>query len=445
MALSIVDAVATIKRNVAACLSAESIHRACRRVNYHWRERDLGPTRTLHAFLLQVLHGNTACSHAVRLAGLNCTAEAYCQARSRIPLEVYQRLLEETRLAADRSCSLPLWHGHRTFLIDGSSFSMPDTPELQDAFGQPGQQRPGCGFPVAHLLTMFDAQSGLLIRQFAAPLRTHDMSLAAFFHPGLEPGDVIVGDTAFASYAHLSLLLQGKLEGVFRAHQRQLISFRRDRRLTGKRPKGTVATHAGSRLVRKQGKFDQVVEYTKANTCPQWMSPEAWSALPGQIQVRELRYFTRLKGGRTRVVTLVTTLLDPHKYPARELAALYGQRWEIETNLHHLKTTMRMDVLHCKTVAGVLKELTVYALVYNLVRLAMLKAAADQHTPVQRVSFVDALRWLCQACARESPLHLQQNPCRPGRHEPRCRKRRMKEYNLMKLPRSQLRKALYTK
>jgi IS4 transposase len=88
---------------------------------------------------------------------------------------------------------------------------------------------------------------------------------------------------------------------------------------------------------------------------------------------------------------LVTTLLDPHQYPAQDLADLYGQRWQIETNLRHLKQTMKMDVLHCETVAGVLKELTVFALVYNLVRTVMHAAAVRQEVPVERISFADAL------------------------------------------------------
>src|SRR5688572_7340907 len=100
MSLSIVDAVAAIKRNVAACLSANSIQRICTTENYRCRVRELGPVTTLHAFLLQVLHGNAACSQVVRLARLNCTTEAYCQARARIPLNVYQRLLDETSRAA---------------------------------------------------------------------------------------------------------------------------------------------------------------------------------------------------------------------------------------------------------------------------------------------------------------------------------------------------------
>jgi IS5 family transposase len=446
MALSIVDAVATIKRNVAACLSAHSIQRICTEENYRCRVRELGPVTTLHAFLLQVLHGNTACSQVVRLASLNCTAEAYCQARARIPLNVYQRLLDETGRAARHSCTTPRWHGHRTFLIDGSSFSMPDTDELREHFGQPGQQAAGCGFPVAHWLTMFDAQSGLLVRQLATPLRTHDLSQVSQLHPELAAGDVLVGDTAFASYVHLALLLQTQLHGVFPVHQRQLVSFRQDRKLVGQRPKGTVAIEAASRLVRKLAKYDQVVEYAKPQTRPTWISRGAYRALPETIVVRELRYFTKLRGGRTRLVTLVTTLIDADQYPAAAVAELYGQRWQIETNLASLKTIMRMDVLRCKTVAGVRKELAIFALVYNLVRLVMCKAAKQKQVRAQRVSFVDALRWLAEACRQPAlPLRLVLNPYRPGRHQPRAKKRRPKEYDLLTVPRWQLRERLYAK
>ena len=444
MKVSIVEAVATIKRNVAHCLTGQAIEQACQAEKYRWRQRELGPVETIHAFITQVVNGNTACSHTVRLAGLNCSTEAYCQSRARLSFAVYDRLLNQTSQAA-RQGSLPLWHGHRTFLVDGSSFSMPDTPELQAYFGQPGGQRAGCGFPTAHWLTMFDARSGLLIKQLALPLRTHDMSQVAKLHPELSEGDVLVGDTAFASYAHLALLFQAKLHGVFRVHQRTLVSFRKDRKLMGKRPKGTKARRASGRLLRKLGKFDQLVEYRKPKRRPQWMSQEAYLAVPDKLVVREVRYRTKLKAGRTREITLVTTLLDPQKYPAEELAALYRKRWGIETNLSHLKTTMGMEVLRCQTLSGVIKEMTIYALVYNLVRLVMLKAADQQHRDVSSISFVDALRWLAQACHELPPLRLVIHPARPNRHEPRVRKRRPKQYPLMKRPRDQLRKELGTK
>ena len=119
--------------------------------------------------------------------------------------------------------------------------------------------------------------------------------------------------------------------------------------------------------------------------------------MPNSIVVRELRYQIAQPGCRTREVTLVTTLLDPILYPAIELAELYAQRWQIETNLRHLKQTLHMDVLRTKTVAGVQKELLMFALVYNLVRLVMLRAAERQGVPPDRISFTDAMRWLRHA------------------------------------------------
>ena len=120
-------------------------------------------------------------------------------------------------------------------------------------------------------------------------------------------------------------------------------------------------------------------------------------------------------------------------------------RWQIEVNFRHLKTTMGMEVLHCKTVVGVLKELHMFAIAYNLVRLVMLEASRQQEVPLDRISFIDALRWLRDAKLDSALTPLGVNPARPDRIEPRVLKRRMKEYNLMKKPRAELRKELLRK
>lgn len=444
MFCNIASAVQRIKQNVGAALSEEAINQACRQADHHWRERELGPAKTIWAFLLQVLHGNTACQHVVRIARLTCSATAYCRARARIPLAAYEQLLVQTTQAARCSTLVPLWHGHRTFVVDGTGISMPDTEALRTHFGSPGQQVVGCSFPVAHLLAMFDSATGLLVKAWSGPLRTHDLRGAAKLHPALQADDVLVGDTAFASYAHLALLSQQKLYGVFRMHQRQLVSFRADRRLTGKLPKGTKATHAASRLICKLSRFDQIVEYQRGPQKPKWLSPEEWRSLPDTLHVRELRYWTKQLGFRPTAITVVTTLLNAERYPLKELADLYGRRWGVETNFGHLKTTMQMDVLRCETVAGVQKELLIFALVYNLIRLVMLAAAEKQGVPVARVSFIDALRWLDEACTHHPLLELVINPDRHGRYEPRVKKRRDKQYTLMMLPRDELRKQLTT-
>ena len=167
--------------------------------------------------------------------------------------------------------------------------------------------------------------------------------------------------------------------------------------------------------------------------------------MPAELIVRELRYQTGRAGFRVRTVTLVTTLVDAELYPLVELAELYRRRWEVEGNLKDLKITMKMDILRCETVAGVSKELLMFALVYNLVRVVMLEASRRQGVPVERISFVDALRWLTEARAGVALPKLVVNPDRSDRAEPRVRKRRPKQYPLMKKPRSVLRKALLEK
>ena len=194
--------------------------------------------------------------------------------------------------------------------------------------------------------------------------------------------------------------------------------------------------------MRALGPSDQVVEWYKPYVKPIWMTAEEYAALPVTLMVRECQYRVIQPGFRVRTITLVTTLLDAAAYPTDELAALYFQRWEVETDFAHLKTTLGMDVLHCETEAGVLKELTVYAIVYNLVRVVMLEASRRQGVPLNRISFVDALRWLSSSPPGTPLPELVVNPHRPGRTEPRCKKRRDKKYPYMKHLRSVLRKRL---
>lgn len=450
MFANIAYALQQIKSDVSRAFDAAWIVRICVELGHQWRERELDPVTTVRGFLLQVLHGNTACSHVPHLLGKSVTGEAYGLARARLPLELFQRLLGEVCRSL-QGCleESARWCGHRVWTMDGSSCSMPDTPELQAAFGQPGQQAPGCGFPVAHLLTLFHAGTGMLLRVLTAPLRTHDMAQASQLHSELQAGDVLLADRGFCSYAHLALLIQAGLHAVFRLHQKQIVDFRRGRMHVPPSPafprlKGARGLPR-SRWIKWLGRLDQQVEYFKPKECPDWMSAEAYAALPQSIVVRELRYQIVPAGCRTREVTLVTTLLDADLYPAAELAELYAQRWQIETNLRHLKQTLHMDVLRTKTVAGIHKELALFALVYNLVRLVMLRAAERQQVSPERISFIDAWRWLRHARAGEPLRQLELVPLRPGRHEPRVRKRRPKEYDLMKKPRHELREALTRK
>ena len=380
-----------------ARLPPDAMLAVCGEVGYTgWRDRVLTPVTTMQLFLLQILHGNTACSHLPHLSGLRFTAAAYCQARARLPLRFFDLLLERFGSAVQRSVvDDGRWHGHRTFFVDGSACSMPDTSALQDAFGQSTEQRPGCGFPVAHLLGLFHASTGVLLKLVVAPLLTHDLAHVQAVHPSLHPGDVLVADRGLCSSAHLALLVQAGVHAVLRVGARQLVDFTPGRPFVLPSVRRTPAVKGipRSRWLTTLGDQDQLVTWLKPKTRPAWLAQETLAALPEALVLREVRYYILTPGFRTREITLVTTLLDAESYRVADLAELYRRRWQVETALAQLKTSMQMDGLHGKTVLGTLKELTVFAMVYNLVRMVMLQSATRQHTAVERISFLDALRW----------------------------------------------------
>jgi Transposase DDE domain len=444
--LRILTILGRLKQDLADELSPDAIKQACKEEKYSWRQRLLDPVTTVYLFILQILYGNTACSHVVHFGRWNFTDTAYCAARKRLPVGVLRRLAgriaEGIRTATTAQSS---WRGHRVWLLDGSSFSMPDTPELQATFGQPGNQRQGCGFPVAKFLALFDLATGMLLRIEPAPLRSHEMARCAAATSTLLPGDIVLGDRGFCSYAYFAILLNRGQHGVFRAHQRLIVDFtpgrpQAARSQAKKRREATIRPH--SRWVLSRGESDQVVIWYKPQSRPRWMSKDEYETLQKEITIRELRYKIHTPGFRVGEVTLVTTLLDATLYPAKALADLYFRRWQVEVYLRDLKITLKMDVLKCKTVKGVLKELAVFALVYNLVRSVACQAAKAQGVAADRVSVTDAVRWLVGAEGDEDLSVILTVPKRTGRFEPRVKKRRPKQYDLMTKPRRELRKAL---
>lgn len=220
------------------------------------------------------------------------------------------------------------WLGHRVFFVDGSSFSMSDTPELQAHFGQPGGQQPGCGFPVAHLMGLFHAGTGMTLKMLSAPLRTSDLPEAVKLHPDLRASDVMVGDRGFCSYAHLALLASHGVHAVFRMHPKQIVDFTPGRPHVepGKRGAKGQKGLPRSRWVHQLGKQDQIVHGLKPTTIPQWMTPQQYAALPESLEVRELRYSVHQKGFRVKSITLVTTLLNAQLYSLKDIAELFLAR-----------------------------------------------------------------------------------------------------------------------
>jgi|HubBroStandDraft_2_1064218.scaffolds.fasta_scaffold105316_1 hypothetical protein len=447
------QALRRIKSDLAKLIPDESILAACRAVGHKWRERQLGPVQTLHLMILQVMACNTAISHLRLLAGEVFSVAAFCEARKRLPLAALQALLRDSSAAmrkaaakaagmADDGSECSLWHGLRAFLVDGSSTITPDTPDLQKAFGQPKGQKPGCGFPIPKLLALFDAFTGMVVEMLGFPLYTHEQSKVWMLHPFLKAGDLLVGDRGFCSFVHLAMLHARGVHACFRCHQAQIVDFRPHRKNRDSSTKKIKTGLPASQFVRRLGKHDQIVCWKRPPVMPKWMSAEQWAAMPEWLEVRELRYTLRNKGQRTHVVTIATTLLNTELYPKDEVAELYGTRWHAETRFSELKTTLKMRKLKAQSADGVLKELAAYCLVYNMVRAVTAAAGLIQGVEPDRISFIDALRWLLWAAPGEPIPTLIVNPLRPDRHEPRVVKDRRGTYDYMTRPRAELRKRL---
>jgi len=243
-----------IQQDLGRHLDTDSILDVCKSIGHTWRKTILNPVTILHLFLLQVLHGNTSLQHVSLLAGRLFIASAFCQARARLPLIFFHKVL--AKLVASllgETQDQGLWRGHRVLMVDGSGLSMPDTPELQKHFGQPGNQAPGCGFPVAKILAVFHAATGYLLEVTATPLRTHEMSQLQHIHPHLRSGDVLVADRGFCSFPHLAMLVLGGIHAVFRIHQKQIVDFTPGRAHTCNRGKASRKGLPRSRWLRALG------------------------------------------------------------------------------------------------------------------------------------------------------------------------------------------------
>jgi Transposase DDE domain len=391
-------------------LIAGQVEQLCRACRHTWRERVLTPLVTLRLFLIQVLHGNTSITHLRQLAGLRFAPGSYCEARDRLPLGMIVGLIDALRGWAERHVRRdPTRLGSRVLVVDGSSFSTPDTPQLRRHFGIYPGAKPGVAYPMGKLLGLLDAASGMFVQLLATPLLSHEAGQVTRVHPMLGAGDILLGDRAFCSFVHIALLNACGVLACFHLHQR-----------------------------RKAGPGQRRQRWAKPVKAPAWMNPFQFALMPAWVDVRLVSYAVGRPGFRTTHVTVATTLWDERAWPDAAVADLYGRRWEIETCFGHLKTTMGMNMLKCQSIDGVMKELAMYLLAYNLVRLAMLRAAANQGVAVARVSFADATRWLaCRMLGLDGVADLIVNPDRHGRCQLRVIRGRIKAYDLLVRPRDQ--------
>jgi hypothetical protein len=418
-------------------LPEEQVAAALERHQVRYRECQYTPLVTIWTFLHQVLSADQSCRAAVaRLLAFrgargedpgSAKTDPYCKARERLP----EKLVAD--LARDRGAQLQrqvvptdLLGGRPIKIADGTTLSMPDTPENQKAYPQQRGQKPGLGFPILRLVGLIDLFSGAVLDVATAPYRgkqTGETALLRQLLGSLRTGDILLADAIFCNYWMIALLLERGVDLLGRHGGKRRVDFRQGQRL---------------------GRCDHIVSWQKPAR-PPWMSRKQYDRLPETLRIREVRVEVSQKGFRCRHLLLATTLRDAQAYPRQELATAFRCRWHAELDLRSIKDVMQMDVLRCKSPAMVRKEIWMHLLAYNLIRKLMAQAAAEAGVSPRDISFKGTLQtlvafaaagWACPerrnelyaAVLRAVGTHRVNN--RPDRVEPRAVKRRKKQVYL---------------
>lgn len=433
----------------ASVLDAETIQRIFQEEDGLFGQEDLFSTQlVLWAFLAQTLRDGKGVACAAAVADMatyrlqigqqppSGDTGDYCRARAKLKLTALQRLVREVSgQLEDQADAAWLWKGLHAKLVDGFTFTMPDTPENQAVFPQPHVQRPGLGFPLARACVVLSLATAGVCDLAVGPYegkQTGETALLRQLLGTFQPNDVVVFDRYFCSYMMLALLCRQGVHVCARLHHCRRSDFRRGHRL---------------------GPGDHLITWTRPQR-PPWMTPEQYAQMPETLTLREVQFTVTVPGRRVETLTVITTLTNPRTYSRQDIADLYGFRWNAELDIRSIKQTLHLDHVRCKTPEMVRRELWVTLLAYNLIRKVIATAAAVHQKQPRHLGFTRACQsilasWMLLAtgaCREAHTLyttllaHIAANTVadRPGRIEPRALKCPRDGYPRMKRPRAQL-------
>jgi len=433
----------------ASVLDHDMIERVFREEEALFGQDDIYSTPiVLWAFLAQMLRDGKGVACASAVADITAyllqrgqrppsgNPGDYCRARAKLKLGPLQRLVRESAGQLEQGVEGAwLWKGRHAKLVDGFTFTMPDTPENQEAFPQIAEQPPGVGFPIARACVVLSLATACVCDLAVGPCEGKETSESALLRGLLETfdkDDVVVFDRFYCSFLMLALLSLRGIHVCARLHHRRPIDFRRGRRL---------------------GPGDHLITWKRPKK-PAWMSPEQYDQIPETLTLREVQFQVTVPGCRVETLTVVTTLTDPTVYSREDIADLYGCRWNAELDIRAIKQTLHLDHVRCKTPDMVRRELWVTLLAYNLIRKVIATAAALHRKQPRQLGFTLACQsllasWMLLAtgaCRDSQALYTMlltriaahEVANRPGRIEPRVLKRRRHRYPLMQRPRAEL-------
>ena len=397
------------------------------------RERLYPPTVALSMFMKQALNVDSSCQKAVNGWAAQRAAEGlhvqsvrtggYCKARQRLPVAMVTALTRETgRLLSVGARRSWRWRGRTVKLVDGTGISMPDTPQNQASYPQPHSQATGVGFPLMRLVAVVCLATGALIDAAIGPHEgkgSSELGLLRGLGKSFSAGDLVLADALYCNYFVIASMLAAGVDVLFEQHGARMTDFRRGTSLSVR---------------------DHVVRLAKPQR-PRWMTVPQYAEFAAAITVREVKVDGQV---------LLTSLLNPRNVNKGELHQLYARRWDVELDLRNIKTTLGVEVLRCQTPTMIVKELWVHLLAYNLIRLLMAQAALEVRVQPRELSFKHTVQlwteWTAHRSGRRAHtatlfelIGQRRVGNRPGRIEPRARKRRPKPYAWLKIPRAEAR------
>lgn len=409
---------------------------------HQYRQRVFCPLVTLWGWLSQSLSQDKSLNEAVSRILANrvatglpaCSADSggYAKARQRFPLAAMERMaMEIGRNVHDSASDAWHWRGREVFLADGTGLSMADTQENQLAYPQMKNQKPGVGFPVMRAVAMISLSTGSVVDFAFAPHEgkgTGEGALLRGMFDNLKAGDVLVADRYFPSYFTCAALQQRGIDMLSVSHHKRIVNFDEGQQL---------------------GERDHIAVWCKPR-CPEWMTAEEYETIPNTLPIREFIIDIEGREGRREQAVVVSTMTDP-TIPQEELSELYWRRWNCELDLRSIKQSMHLDVIRAKSPEMVAKEIYAHLLAYNLLRGVMTASAKRTGVTPRQLS----VKGVMQAVESFTPAMMATNSGdmlydamlttvsahrvgnRPGRQEPRYKKRRPAWCQYMTKPRSQ--------
>ena len=439
----------------AGILSAERIERIfSRHGNLFGVGRIYSTAVMVWSFLSQVLRDGKEASCQAAVARVVAYQEQhgaaaptsdtgdYCRARNKLSEAALRDVSREVAAEMQEQARDEwLWKGRQAKLVDGFTFTMPDTPENQAEFPSPKSQKTGVGLPIARAVAILSLATACAMDLAIGPYagkETGETALLRQLLGSFNPDDVAVMDRYYCSFMMIALLLGRNVDVCTRMHQKRHVDFRRGRRL---------------------GKYDHIIVWTKPQR-PTWMDQATYDTIPERMELREIRYRIVQPGYRTSTITIATTLTDAEVTSKEDIAELYGFRWNSELDIRSIKQSLNLAHVRSKSPEMVRKELWTTMLGYNLIRTTAAAAAVLHNKQPRQISFTTTCQYVLASWTLLSndliAADLVQSYCRrmlsqiaecevahrPGRLEPRVIKRRRHGYKLMQEPRAVLRAKL---